>query len=301
MKLNYEFITSVIKKDNPIPLVWENLLNTWLNAYNKNLKEYYYQGEEKAFLFEEFLLKTYDELFTKVLPWACLNGRSPFQNSTSDDCFLVMDGLSIREGVLIFNALKKLDITTKIDYFFSGIPSDTQSFREKIKSHLSGKDKFVEINNPKKIRISEKERLIWSYFPDVMLDKIQVGHTVISDLESMYKITEKIIFEVVERVDSKKIIILSDHGYIRLEPGFSFSVPDKIKKILRETFGSARYIRTDKADLSFLVKMGLVVEFAGYYLIKSRYVWPMPGKYNIYLHGGISLMECFVPVIEIEK
>lgn len=301
MRMNNNFITSLIECDNPVPLIWENLLNIWFNNVDCNLGEYYYRGEESAFLFEDFLLKSYDEFFTDVLPKACLNEPSPFQKGTPDVCFIVMDGMSIREGVLVFNALQKRGITSKIYSSLSAIPSDTQNFKEKIKSDLSGKDKFVEINNPKKIRISPDVRYIWSYFPDVMLDKIQVGHTVISDLENMYKTTEEIIFEVLERIESKKIIILSDHGYIRSEPGFSFSVHDSTKKKLRKTFGSSRYITMDKCDLSDLVQAGFVADFSGYWLVKSRYTWPMPGKYNIYLHGGISLMECFVPVIEVER
>jgi len=301
MKINTDFITSLIKSDNPIPLVWENLLNIWLNNAGNDLREYYYRGEEDAFLFEDFLLKTYDEFFTKVIPRACLNEPSPFQKGAPDECFIVMDGMSIREGVLIFKSLQRQGIVSKINYFLSAIPSDTQSFREKIKSDLSGKDKFVEINNPKKVRISQDVRYIWSYFPDVMLDKIQVGHTVISDLENMYKTAEEVILEVLERIKSKKLIILSDHGYIRSEPGFSFSVPDAAKKKLREVFGSSRYITMDKRDLSDLVQAGVVVDFSGYWLVKSRYIWPVPGKYSIYLHGGISLMECFVPVIEVDR
>lgn len=301
MMIDNDFITSLIECDNPILSVWENLLNIWFNNVDCNLKEYYYRGEESAFLFEDFLLKTYDEFFTDLLPRACLNEPSPFQNISEDICYIVMDGMSIREGVLVFNALQKRGIAPKIYYSLSAIPSDTQNFREKIKSDLSAREKFVEINNPKKIRISPDVRYIWSYFPDVMLDKIQVGRTVISDLENMYKTTEKIIFEVLERIESKKIIILSDHGYIRSEPGFSFSVHDSTKKKLRNTFGSSRYITMDKCDLSELVEMGFVADFSGYWLVKSRYIWPMPGKYNIYLHGGISLMECFVPVIEVER
>jgi hypothetical protein len=301
MKLNTEFITSLIKCDNPIPLIWKRLFNIWFNNAEGTLNEYYYRGEEDAFLFEEFLLKAYDEFFANILPRACLNESSPFQKEASDVCFIVMDGMSIREGVLIFKTLQRHGIVSKMNYSLSAIPSDTQSFRVKVKSDLSGKDKFVEINNPGKIRISQDVHFIWSYFPDVMLDKIQVGHTVISDLENMYKTVEKVILEVLERINSKKIIILSDHGYIRSEPGFSFAVPDTTKKKLKEAFGSSRYITMEKYDLADLVQVGLVVDFAGYYLVKSRYTWPMPGKYNIYLHGGISLMECFVPVIEVER
>ncbi len=300
MKIENDFIKSLIKEENPIPYVWNNLWSVWLRHANEDLKDYYYRGEESAFLFEDFLLKTYDEFFTKELPRNCLNKPSPFQNAEQDFCFIVMDGMSIREGALIFRALQKEGFTPKVNYSLSSIPSDTQSFREKIKTDLAGSEKFVEINNPRQVRISGKERYVWSYFPDVMLDKIQVGRTVISDLENMYKTSEKIVFELQKKINAKKIIILSDHGYIRSEPGFSFSVPEGKKKKLRESFGGSRFIPMDKADLSELVEDGYVAEFSGYYMVKSRYTWPVSGKYNIYLHGGVSLTECLVPVIEVE-
>lgn len=301
MKLDNNFIKLLIKEDNPIPAIWENLLSIWLHNTNVDLKRYYYQGEDNAIQFEEFLLKTYDEFFSKTLPKACLNEPSPFQNDNAESCFVVMDGMSVREGILIFKALQKNGVSTKLRYSFSAIPSDTLSFREKIKPHLSGSNKYVEINNPKGIRISGDEKYIWSFFPDVMLDKIQIGHTVISSLESMYKTTEKIVMELVNRLKSKKIIILSDHGYIRSESGFCFSIPEGKKQKIKDVFGSSRFISMNEANASELVNDGYIVEFSGDYLVKSRYVYPVSGKYNIYLHGGVSLMECLVPVIEVEK
>jgi len=301
MKIESGFIKSLIEKDNAVPLVWQHLWSIWLRQANGDLKDFYYRGEEEAFLFEDFLLKTYDEFFTKELPRACLNSPSLFHGTANDFCFVVMDGMSIREGVLIFKALQKVGLTPKVSYSFSSIPSDTQSFREKIKSGSAVSDRFVEINNPKQIRLSGREKYIWSYFPDVMLDKIQAGHTVISDLENMYRTAEKIVFELLKKINSEKIVILSDHGYIRSDPGFSFSVPEGARKKLREAFGGSRFVTMEKGDLSELVLAGYITEFSGYYLIKSRYTWPVPGKFNIYLHGGISLMECLVPVIEVEK
>jgi len=215
MKIENDFIKSLIKDKNPIPYVWQNLWSIWLCLVNGDLEDYYYRGEESASSFEDFLLKIYDEFFTKKLPRSCLNKPSPFQNHVQDSCFIVMDGMSIREGALIFKALQKEGFTPKANYSFSSIPSDTKSFREKIKPDLEGSDRFVEINNPKQIRISGKEKYIWSYFPDVLLDKIQVGRTVISDLENMYNTSERIVFELLKKIDAKKIIILSDHGYIR--------------------------------------------------------------------------------------
>jgi len=151
------------------------------------------------------------------------------------------------------------------------------------------------------IRITGREKYIWSYFPDCLLDKIQVGHTVISSFENMYETTEKIMMELATKLKTSKIIILSDHGYICSEAGFAFPVPDNKRKALRDVFGSNRYISMNQADASHLVQDGYIVDFSGYYLVKSRYIWPVPGKYSIYFHGGLSLMECFVPMIEVRK
>jgi hypothetical protein len=117
----------------------------------------------------------------------------------------------------------------------------------------------------------------------------------------MYGIAAKIVGEVTGKLNATEIIILSDHGYIRSESGFVFTTPPKATTKLQHVFGSARYISMNDADASDLVEEGYVEEFGGYYLVKSRYVWPVSGKYSIYLHGGLSLMECFTPVIKVSK
>lgn len=299
VKIENNFIKSLIKTDDPIPLIGEKLLNIWLKYVNGELKDYYYNGEKEVFMFEEFLLNIYNEFFTNELPKACFNATLPCDEVNNDFCYIILDGMSLREGVLLYNNLKNSGFSAKIRYSLSALPSDTKSFREKIKKDF--KDRFKYINNPKNINIDGDEQYIWSYFPDILLDKIQVGHTIISDLESMYKTTEKILFDLIDKINTRKILIFSDHGYIRSEAGFTFTVPEDKKKILREIFGSSRFIPMDKANLNDLVNEGYVIEFGGYYLIKSRFIWPVPGKYNVYLHGGVSLMECFVPLIEVGK
>ena len=144
-------------------------------------------------------------------------------------------------------------------------------------------------------------KYIWSYFPDVMLDKIKTGHTVISSLEEMYEVVEKIVIEILAVLKAEKIVITSDHGYIRTEAGFVFPVPEKAKRKFQRIFGSKRYVKMDDVDVEDLIKEGYIKEFNGYYIAKSRYLWPVPGRYSIYIHGGLSLMECIVPVLEVEK
>lgn len=297
MEIKVEFLEKLIGNNNPVYVMGEELLNIWLNLAKQEIKigDYYYRGEEEVKDFEDFILQSYDE-FYDLLAKACFAERDIFK-LYPDAAIVVMDGMSLRESALIYKVLKDYYMV-KHSINFSAIPSDTELFRNKIEIPASN---FVQINNPENIRLSGNEKYIWSYFPDIMLDKIKIGHTVISSLEELYSVVEKIILEIVKKIKAGKIIVTSDHGYIRTEAGYIFSVSNKVKGKLQKIFGSKRYVKMDSIDLEDLIKQGYIKEFNGYYIAKSRYLWPVPGKYSVYIHGGLSLMECFVPVLEVEK
>lgn len=298
MKIDNNFIINLIKSDNPVITVGNKLLELWVSIAEKEneIGDYYYKGEERIRDFEEFILKSYWE-FYDLLAEACLKEKNIFQ-LYPNEVVIIMDGMSIRESVLLFKLLKDEGYNVEHKLNFSAIPSDTEFFREKIKKSMSD---FSQINNPENIRLTGDEKFIWSYFPDVVLDKIKTGHTVISSLEEMYKIVEKIVLEFLAKIRAKRIVISSDHGYIRTEAGFVFSVPEQPKRKLQQIFGSKRYVKMNDLDVKDLKIEGYIKEFNGYYLAKSRYLWPVPGRYSIYIHGGLSLMECFTPVLVIEK
>ena len=298
MKVEPNFVTDLIESENPVITVANKLLKLWLSMVEneKKIGNYYYKSEEKARDFEEFILKSYWE-FYDLLAKACLKEKNVFQ-LYPNAAVVIMDGMSIRESVLLYKLLKDKGYNVKIGFNFSAIPSDTEFFREKINKPIND---FFHINNPKNIRLTGDEKFIWSYFPDVMLDKIKTGHTVISSLEETYKVVEKIVIEILAKIKAERIVITSDHGYIRTEAGFVFSVPDKAKRKFQQIFGSKRYVKMNSINVEDLINEGYVKEFNGYYLAKSRYLWPVPGRYSIYIHGGLSLMECFVPVLEVEK
>lgn len=298
MKVESNFVTDLIESENPVITVANKLLKLWLSMVEneKKIGNYYYKSEEKARDFEEFILKSYWE-FYDLLAKACLKEKNVFQ-LYPNAAVVIMDGMSIRESVLLYKLLKDKGYNVKIGFNFSAIPSDTEFFREKINKPIND---FFHINNPKNIRLTGDEKFIWSYFPDVMLDKIKTGHTVISSLEETYKVVEKIVIEILAKIKAERIVITSDHGYIRTEAGFVFSVPDKAKRKFQQIFGSKRYVKMNSINVEDLINEGYVKEFNGYYLAKSRYLWPVPGRYSIYIHGGLSLMECFVPVLEVEK
>jgi hypothetical protein len=297
MKVKTDFIKSVIESENPVPTVANEMLDIWLKKVDNKIGDFYYKGEEAAKEFEEFLLKSFEGFF-KVFAKACINEPSVLRKGDDGVSFVAMDGMSFREGVLVYDMLKEEGYDTRISCGFSTVPSDTHKFREKL--DVSIKD-FKEIRSHKDIRVSGDEKYLWSYFPDVMLDKIQAGHAVISSLEEMYDITATIVKTLVGKLKTKRIVIFSDHGYIRSEAGFVFPVSGKVKNKFQEVFGAKRFVPMDDIDLSDLIQEGYVTEVAGYYVAKSRYVWPLKGRFSIYLHGGLSLMECLTPVVEVVK
>ena len=297
MKVDADFVKALIESEKPVPVVADKVLDIWLRKVQENVGEFYYKGEEDVKEFEELVLKSFDE-FYYIFAKACVNEPPVLQKEKEGTSFVVMDGMSFREGVLVYHMLKREGYETRIGYGFSAVPSDTHTFREKLDVSM---DNFKATKSYKNIRVSGDERYVWSYFPDIMLDRIHVGHAVISSLEEMYEITAKIVKTLVGKLKAGRIVILSDHGYIRSEAGFVFPVSRKAKGKLQNVFGSKRFIPMDDIDLSDLVDAGYVIECAGYYVTKSRYVWPVKGRYSIYLHGGLSLMECLTPVIEVVK
>lgn len=302
MMINEDFIKEIIENDNSVLLIGEYLKKLWENvAYKVNdLKEYYTIGEDECRNIIHFLDKSYFE-FYKVLAMACLEKKTIFEEYEDHNncCFIILDGMSFRESALIYNKLIKKGLNVKHSFNFSAIPSETEFFREKIPVKMNDFEIVNKINN---IQVPSYSRYVWSQFPDIMLDKIKAGLTVISSLEHMYETTERIVFELLSQIKAKKIIISSDHGYVRSEAGNIFTVNKNARKMFKDNFGSKRYTKiSDNFNAADLINSGYIEDFNGYYLTRSLYSWPVKGRTSIYIHGGLSLMECFTPVLLIDR
>lgn len=298
MEFKADFIKSLIEEPDSVDTVGRELIRLWTDsARNNNLEEHYYKGEESIKDFEDLLVNSYPE-FYDALAKACINRKSVF-NLYPSAKIIVMDGMSIRESTLLFNELMHKGFNVKHELNFSSVPSDTENFREKINYK---ERKFLPVNDENAINLlTQDTQFIWSYFPDILLDKIQVGHTKISSLVQMYENVKKIVLSMLSKIESDTILITSDHGYIMTESGLNFPLDDRAKAECQKAFGSKRYVSMDNLYLNNLVSKGYVKDFNGFYVAKSRYLWPVPGKYSIYIHGGLSLMECFTPVLIIER
>ena len=302
MMINTNFIKALIEDDDCVLLVGEYLKTLWENvAKNVNgLEDYYTIGENECKNIIHFLDKSYFE-FYRALAKACLEKKSIFEEyeDCDDCCFIILDGMSFRESSFLYNKLMNKDLNVKHSFNYSALPSETEFFRAKIPVKISDFEIVNKINN---IQVPSDSRYVWSQFPDIMLDKIKTGLTVISSLENMYETTERIVFEILSQIDAKKILISSDHGYVRSEAGNVFAVNKNARKTFKDNFGSKRYTKiSEDFNADNLINSGYVEDFNGYYLTRSLYSWPVKGRTSTYIHGGLSLMECFTPVIIINK
>jgi len=133
-------IQELINHDEPVGLIWEKLLDIW--TAENDIKKHY----EKELLlvdFEKFIHSVYDEFYTQILPKECQNNKFKFDE---DSCWIFMDGMSIREGTLIFKKLKEEGYNVNMEYGFSSLPSSTERFRTKIGFKELRKKEFAEIS-----------------------------------------------------------------------------------------------------------------------------------------------------------
>jgi hypothetical protein len=301
VKIPAEFVKKLVEQDEPIQPVVQKLLNgVW--TPQDSLKEFYKQEEAAASL-ERFLNESFFELYTEFLPQLCGQDASlPLEDAP----FVMLDALSLREGVLLRDRLEEKGFETTLSYDFSAVPSETQFYKDKIGlKQLKNEYSYTKIKDRSQFVVNGNEDLVWSAFPDAEIENMQSGRVKMGSLEEMYENTESNLLSVLDRLDADTVRVGSDHGYAIAAPKYQFSPADNDMKNLREVMGGQRYkpikeIEREKTQ-DALVDAGFLVKQNGYAMAKARYTWTVRGKYRVYQHGGMSLMECITPRLTVKR
>lgn len=294
MKLKTNALSGLIDADDPVPTVWETLWDIWYPAADDIAA--HYRREKDALEYEQLLVDIYLEFFQEVLPQRCVSEAS--LTVPQDGTFLMMDAMSIREAARFVDALSSWGYDPAVSYSFSAVPSETKFYRDRIdynelrRTHIS-----TDVKSPDPALAGDEE-LIWCRYPDSLVENIQEGKTKISTIENMYETSEATLKTIIDQLETDRVVIGSDHGYTRFDSGHSFPISEGQKDALQDVF-SSRFVSVGEADCEHLVDAGLVAEADGYYMPIGRYTWPARGKYGTFTHGGVSLLECLTPRIEI--
>lgn len=296
MKWTSDSLARIVKDEDPVPVVWDALCEIWFPSA-ENIQNHYHR-EIEARNYEQLLYDTYTELFINILPNRCINEVS--LTVPNESVLIIMDGMSIREAPLFVDFFNGAGYETDIGYAFSSLPSETETFRERIKYKEMRNEYKTHLVRKQDPRLDGDERIIWCRFPDALTEKIQEGKTKLSSIEEVYEKTETTLQSIFDQLDPDHAVIRSDHGYVRLDSGHTFEDSTQYKDQLKQMF-SSRYVSVGEADGADLVAENVVVEADGYYLPVGRYTWPTRGKYGTFDHGGMSLLECITPRITVTR
>jgi hypothetical protein len=293
VKFRTDALTGLVEEDDPVESVWKSMWGIWNPSGDTVSDHYRREGQMKNY--EQLLVDVYHEFYSDILPNCCVNDSA--LEIPEEGTFVVMDAMSVREAALFTEYLDSRGRDPTIGYSFSSVPSETIPYRERVgygEIKREYKTTDVKTDDP---TLDGDEDLVWCRYPDALLENIQEGKTKVSTIEEMYEKTERTFGRIVDQLDTDRVVVGSDHGYIRLDSGNTFPVGEQNKNRLQETFGG-RFESIADVDASALVDEGLVVESDGYYMPIGRYTWPKRGKYSTFTHGGLSLTECITPRIE---
>jgi len=282
------YVKSLVESKDPVDKIWEILLDIWKPV--EDLKEYFRKEScESNFEFE------LNNVFFEIYRY--LHDRISKASRRFQPPLIIVDGMSIREGNLLVRDLKSRGYKVlSYTYGFSALPSDTPSFRRIF--HCS----YIEVRSGEVPPIINPDVPVWISYPDEILHH---AAGVVKPPEA-YERTRNVVLRVLDRITESCILtITSDHGYIMVDTRWPMS--PEAEKFLKSIFGGSRFLRLEEIEERMIKRLRKIPEEKSYVFmdneycyVKGRYFWHISGYRKVISHGGLSLMECIVPVITVE-
>lgn len=283
-----ELLSQLIQDDDPVAVIWEYLQDLWRPEEEPG-ETYFKQGEQRTMYLEKVLGAAYPELYREILPHRC--SRCNLDVESAEVPIIWMDALSLREALLL---CRDLDADCELSFAYSRLPSETTFYKEAIFTPWQAKT--VEIKDVNRLSLDGDEQGVWCPIPDKELEDIK-GRVKVRTQTDIYEKSRDVLVDICEALYGNEFLVTSDHGYISTETHF-LPLSRRVRGAMQAIFGASRYVEAGtRADEP--IEAGYIVQHGGYYLVGNRYAWATRGKYQVMLHGGISLLECLVPVLRI--
>lgn len=281
------YVKLLVESEDPIDTTWKIITKIW--EPSDDLREYF-RREVIASNFEYDLIRVFFEVYRYLYDRVRRVPRK-FQPP-----LMIVDGMSVREGNLLIRDLERRGYKVlRYSYSFSALPSNTSTFR----GLFTGR--YIEIKHGEVPSHIDPTITIWISYPDEILHH---AGKIVKPPEA-YEKTRDAIFKALDSiVESCVLTITSDHGYIMVDEIWPIS--RDIMKFLKSIFGKSRFIKLEEIEKSKLKRLRNMPEEKScvfmddeYCYVKGRYFWPISGYRSVISHGGLSLMECMVPLIEV--
>lgn len=165
-------------------------------------------------------------------------------------------------------------------------------------SNLNWKDCIGLIGN-------QQHFVFWHHFPDARMHDLSIPG------EGLHKLTREAhdqfvsddFWAFVDRLATgRRLIITSDHGYAAC--GLFPDLVDKDQvEYMKKLFKSGRTATSDSEDGGWVppIDLRLATSHGTHRYVLGRRKWKSAGGYPTLHHGGLSLLEVFVPFIELSR
>lgn len=314
MNLN-SLAAQLLTQDDPVELLFHALNDIWTPSDSGDVDAFYVQQERETNSLEEFIGDTYFELYDALLERARSQNRAA-EFGSQEASIVVLDGLSLREANWLMPRLKEKGYgTAQYSYAYSGVPSTTQAFFRDVfgVAGAGAMPKKWQGFRFRSIRAGDvpafldgPKALVWLSFPDELLHPMRgKGVTPSFALQR----TEEALLKILRLLETPEVVLTSDHGYVYARSAALFwHAPVSNRKVLLKVFGAQRGVTFDSPNAGEFEVLRALPRDQTYVLfddkgcyVRGRYYWSAPGKQSDTAHGGVSLMECLVPVLRIRK
>ncbi len=305
-------IRRLIEDDDPVQALHEALSGIWTSArladarHRGDVSLYLREGEHAASALERDVYAIYSELY------ALLEGDDPRRNrieglhAQAEYTLLLIDALSLREAPLVAELAAARGLSMQQGFALAAPPTETVNFARRHYAVQGPSAILGARRNPFAFRhvtrenwrpdfaSHERQRFIWYVFPDdyFSLQDADYARHVVHPVEAI--LTAVLDDPTLVR----PLVITSDHGYLWQGDQCAWSLGDTERAVMAEAF---RLGRSTDAITDALAATGKVWLGIGTAAARGRFGWggAVRGGASLFKHGGVSLMECLVPWLEI--
>ncbi len=245
-------------------------------------------------------------------------------NGVHGRAVLIVDALSLRELPLLLDLFEQKQVVPRnIKATAAEVPTDTDSFatalglagRAKLNEPflslsflLSSHDIFTAVLNQPfadciPLLLPRRDIVVWHDWLDVHLHahshNASAFERIVHDgltgrgAENFWTLIEKLR-------QGRRLLITSDHGYANTTRFAHDEFDGPTREYLQKNLHASRVYRvTDEATKNFMPPL-LLTRNKSHVALGQR-TWKVQGSYPEVCHGGLSLLEAFVPFIELAE
>lgn len=303
----------LITADDPLAVLFVALNQVWQADDVNDVNAFFIRGERETNRLERFVLETFFDVYDLLLARSRQErGQSRFEGTRGP--IIILDGGSIREANLLMERLKRAGYqVADYGYALSEVPSGTVTFNRNVfgTARVAGLRQWrqyqvVSIESGKLPALfpAASDVLVWISYPDELLHKVR-GEA-LTPQEAFDK-TAGVLLATLDGLETDEFLVTSDHGYLYVENATLFWSAGRDEKVLRQLLGGRRAVPVGELGTEF-DKLRQVPRSRTYALfddegcyVRGRYHWSVQGPASDITHGGLSLMECLVPVMKVRR